>query len=99
MLAMKLWIGALLLVGCTASAQQFKGSDGSLDWWTVRCPASESGCVELANERCPDGYTVNRDDRKANSEMDVRCKHASAPAPVVSPDCAFKLNNGCDEQE
>ena len=46
------------LVAACASAEQVRGPDGTMNWYSIDCRRSQSYCEEKAGEVCPQGYDV-----------------------------------------
>jgi hypothetical protein len=57
---MRLAPALLVLAACGASVHstQFRGPDGSPDWWDIECHRDNGLCLREAGEVCPHGYDV-----------------------------------------
>jgi hypothetical protein len=52
---------ALVMFACGGAAvqsTQFRGPDGSTDWWHLHCRDSNGPCLRRAGEVCPSGYEI-----------------------------------------
>jgi len=56
-----LLVTALLLAACggpLVTSTQFRGTDGSPNWWGIQCKGNPTLCWREAGTVCPNGYAV-----------------------------------------
>lgn len=80
-------LAAVTLVACGGAelrSMQFRGPDGSPDWWSISCRGDSALCWRESGEVCPHGYDIidrtNRDEVHAKTVVGG----GGGYAPVVS---------------
>jgi hypothetical protein len=92
-----LLVTALLLAACggpLVTSTQFRGPDGSPNWWGIECRRHPSLCWREAGTVCPNGYTVKgggdrgtADLAVVNGQLTVQCKGPSLQSSTHDDRC------------
>src|SRR5438477_86286 len=68
--------------GSQLRSTQFRGPDGTADWWQISCRGDNALCLREAGEVCPRGYDVAG--RESHDDVDAKTV-ASGGSALVSP--------------
>jgi hypothetical protein len=91
------WAPALLLLAACGAASvrstQFRGPDGSTNWWSISCRADNALCLREAGEVCPHGYVMV--DRTSHNDAEAKTVVVGGGyAPVIANSSATAITNG-----
>jgi hypothetical protein len=68
--------------GAAVRSMQFRGPDGSTDWWSISCRGDNALCLREARETCPHGYDTA--DRSDHDDVEVHSRTVVAGGPYVA---------------